>query len=184
MVKIAECALMKKKRILEPGKIIQIFDGLSVKTLFGTITVHEKKEIGSLNSFSLQNSHLNTLDTTLAKIERKELLVIFVVDTSKSMEGTPIRLASHFIEDTLVTLQDYSNHQSDIEVKFSIMEFNTTVRWLTGNVPISINDEYECGYEYLEGGGISDIAGAIRELNQKLKKTILCPLLLQDAFRR
>lgn len=164
------CFNGEKKRILEPGRIIQIFDGLRVKTLFGTITIHEKKETGSLNSFSLQNSYLHTLDTTLAKIERKELLVIFVVDTSKSMEGSPIKLASHFIEDTLVTLQDYSDHQSDIEVKFSIMEFNTTVRWLTGNVPLSLNDEYECGYEYLEGGGVSDIAGAMRELNQKLQK--------------
>lgn len=72
-----------KKRFLEPGRIIQIFDGLRVKTPFGDITIHEKIEMDSSNFFSLQDPHLHTLDMSLSKIEQKEMLVIFVVDTSK-----------------------------------------------------------------------------------------------------
>lgn len=168
------CHKNGKSRNLEPGRIIKIFNGLRINTPFGNITVNEKEEMNSESNTSLQATPLSVPEMGLRRVIQREMLVLFVVDTSKSMNGEPINLASHFIEDMLYFLQEHSKHQSEIVIKFSIMEFNTKIKWLTGNTPISFEDEFE--YDYPNGNGISDVGGALNELNKKLNRGHFIPI--------
>lgn len=168
------CHKNGKSRNLESGRIIKIFNGLHINTPFGDITVKEKAKTNLGSNTSLQVTPLSVPEMGLRKVMQREMLVLFVVDTSKSMSGEPINLASHFIEDILYFLQEHSKHQSEIVIKFSIMEFNTKISWLTGNKPISLEDEFE--YDCPNGNGISDVGGALNELNKKLNRDHFIPI--------
>lgn len=98
---------------------------------------------------------------------RRELHVFYVLDTSGSMRGIPIAKLNQGMRESLVELKNVAQSNGDARVKVSVLEFNSTVRWLQPNGPEDLEDFL---WENLTAGGLTSFGAAITELNSKLSK--------------
>lgn len=156
----------EKRKIIAPGRIIQVFDGLVIRTPYSIFRICKKSDFN--NAILPKNDSLYCQAVRPAKVIQKEMLILFIVDTSKSMQGMSIHKAFDFIENALQDVQEFSKHQSDIIVKFSILEFSTKTRWVPRDVPLTVDDDIDI--ECPDCRGISDIGGALKELNESLNR--------------
>lgn len=99
---------------------------------------------------------------------RKELHVFYVLDTSGSMTGDKISALNHAMEETIEALKTLARSNGDAKLKVAVMEFNSGCKWITQNGPEDLEEDFM--YEYLHAGGLTDIAAALRELNNKLSR--------------
>lgn len=100
-------------------------------------------------------------------IPRKDLPVIFVIDTSgsMSMDGKMTQVNSG-ISEAVEILREFSKKNADANLKIGILKFSSGCEWVTkGLEPFT---EFE--YENLEAGGLTDLGAALDELNSKLTR--------------
>lgn len=100
-------------------------------------------------------------------IPRKDLPVIFVIDTSGSMldDGKMTQVNSGMYE-TVEILKDFSKKNADTNLKIGILKFSSGCEWVTNGLePFS---DFE--YEDLEAGGLTDLGAALNELDSKLSR--------------
>ena len=105
--------------------------------------------------------------TNLEEAPRKELHVFYVLDTSGSMEGTKISALNHAMEECTEALATLAKSNGDAKLKIAVMEFNSTVRWVTAHGPEDMED-FE--WEYLKCGGLTEVGAALMELDKKLSR--------------
>ena len=99
-------------------------------------------------------------------IPRKDLHIFYVLDTSGSMaDAGKIGMLNRAMEETLDALQDVAKHNGDANLKFAVLEFNTGCKWITDNGP---EDMADFEWEDLKAGGLTDIGGALDELDSKM----------------
>lgn len=103
----------------------------------------------------------------LEKVEmtRRMCPVIFMLDTSGSMDGRPIGAVNEAIERVLPELQSMNEENGDAELQVAIMSFSSGADWLTGDKLVPPEN---VAWNGLDAGGPTAMGAAFRELNNKL----------------
>lgn len=113
----------------------------------------------------------NTYDMT--ETARRALHIFYVLDTSGSMDfssgmdGTPIAKLNRAMRETLDVLKQKSESNADALIKISVLEFNSSSRWLNSSGPETMEDFI---WEDLTSGGLTAVGTALDELNSKLSR--------------
>lgn len=97
-------------------------------------------------------------------IARKELVIIYMVDTSRSMRGTKLRTVNRVVRETIPQL--YNIGGSDIEIKVAAMNFDNDCHWMHPE-PVPIED---FSWIDVEDGGWTNLGAACLELDSKLSR--------------
>ena len=103
----------------------------------------------------------------LEEIARPLLPVFFVLDTSGSMNGAPISMLNHAMEETLEVVGQFANENADALIKIGILEFNSGAKWAQ---PKGLEELEDFVYNPLQAGGLTDIGAALDELDDKLSR--------------
>lgn len=93
--------------------------------------------------------------------------VIYLLDTSRSMEGEPIALLNEAIQSILSHLKRMEERDEYTKIKVGILTFSSDVHWITGNGLCSIDD---FGWEPLTADGSTSMGAAFHDLNKKLSE--------------
>lgn len=103
----------------------------------------------------------------LDKVEmtRRMCPVIFLVDTSGSMDGAPIGAVNSAIEGVLPELCAMNDENADAEIKTAIMSFSGGTDWVTGDKLVSPQN---VAWNGMDAMGPTEMGAAFRELNKKL----------------
>ena len=100
------------------------------------------------------------------KIARKLLPIIYVLDTSGSMEGSRIAAVNAAMNETMEVLKDVSSKNPTAELKIAVLQFSSGPQWVTENL-VFMEDFY---WNDLKAGGLTDFRSALNELNNKLSR--------------
>lgn len=100
-------------------------------------------------------------------VPRRVMTLIFLVDTSGSMEGEKIGQLNFAVENTVPEVAEISANNADGEIKIAVMEFSTDIQWMYPE-PISAED---FTWQNLEAVGLTSLGEAFRELNKQLSQT-------------
>lgn len=98
---------------------------------------------------------------------RRDLHVFYVLDTSGSMDGTPIQILNQAMQETIKALEKVAKKNGDAQLKISVLEFNSSVKWMKKEGPEKIEDFI---WMDLTAGGLTQIGAALEELNIKLSR--------------
>ncbi len=98
---------------------------------------------------------------------RRMCPVIFLLDTSGSMEGAPIGAVNSAIEGVLPELISMNDSNADNEIKVAIMSFDYGANWITGDELVSPED-LKSSWKDVYANGLTAMGAAFKELNQKL----------------
>ena len=101
-------------------------------------------------------------------IARKILPIIYVLDTSGSMEGDRISAVNSAMSETMEVLRDVSRDNPTAELKIGVLQFSTGAKWLTDSGLIFMEDFF---WNDLKAGGLTDFGSALKELNMKMSRT-------------
>lgn len=108
----------------------------------------------------------NIYDSSVA-VARRTMVLFFVVDTSRSMEGDKIGTLNQAVEDVLPELRALSEENADAQIKIAALEFSTGATWITQR-PM---DAESFRWNWLKADGYTDLGAACRELNLKLSRS-------------
>ena len=100
-------------------------------------------------------------------VPRRELDVIYVLDTSGSMNGLPIQRLNAAMGNTVDALQQMARHNGNAHVKIAVLEFNSMCRWMQPAGPEDLEDFF---WTDLEASGMTYMGTALKELNSKLSR--------------
>lgn len=99
------------------------------------------------------------------EIPRRVCPVIFMLDTSMSMEGELIGAVNSAMEELLPELITMNRENTDSEIQIAIMSFGFEVQWVTGNSGLVTPKYVWCD---LEADGDTSLGKAFQELNRIL----------------
>lgn len=108
------------------------------------------------------------MDLTKVATVRRMCPVIFLLDTSGSMDGAPIGAVNAAIEGVLPELIDMSDSNADNEIKVAVMSFDSNVRWVTGDSDLITPQQLRDTWNDLDADGLTSMGEAFNELNNKL----------------
>ncbi len=105
-------------------------------------------------------------------MNRPVLNLFYVLDTSGSMnlqDGKPITVLNRAVPQSLdaVDMEAGDARNSNARIKVSVLEFNSTCRWLNPEGPQDLD---AFSYEPLTAVGGTNVGTMLRELNSKLSK--------------
>lgn len=106
------------------------------------------------------------LPSDTEKISRKLLPIIYVLDTSGSMEGSRIAAVNAAMNETMEVLKDVSQKNPRAELKIGVLQFSTGPQWVTNEL-VFMEDFY---WNDLKAGGLTDFGSALNELHNKLSR--------------
>lgn len=99
---------------------------------------------------------------------RKLLPIIYVLDTSGSMQGDRIAAVNLAMTETMEVLKDVSEKNTTAELKIGVLQFSTGANWVTNQGLVFMEDFF---WNDLKAGGLTDFGSALSELNQKLSRS-------------
>lgn len=100
-------------------------------------------------------------------VPRRVMTLIFLVDTSGSMEGEKIGQVNDAVENVIPEVAEISANNADAEIKVAVLEFSTDVQWMYPD-PITAED---FTWQNLETGGLTSMGEAFKELNKQLSQS-------------
>ncbi len=100
------------------------------------------------------------------KIARKLLPIIYVIDTSGSMEGDRISSVNEAMYETMDLLKEISADNPTAELKIGVLQFSSNANWVTNGL-IFVEDYF---WNDLKAGGLTTLGAALEELNKKLSR--------------
>ena len=103
------------------------------------------------------------------KLARKLLPIIYVVDTSGSMQGDKIASVNNAMEETMQVLKDVSASNPDAETRVGVLTFSSGTKWFTNGI-VSLEEYY---WNNIDAGGVTDLGDAIKELNKRMSRSDL-----------
>lgn len=103
----------------------------------------------------------------LKKVTRPLLPLLFVLDTSGSMDGQPISVLNHTMEETVHMIEDFARKSADALVKIGVLSFDSGTSWMQ---PGGLEELGDFVYEPLTAGGLTALGAALRELDEKLSR--------------
>lgn len=101
-------------------------------------------------------------------VPRRVMPLIYVIDTSGSMEGNKIGAVNDAIRNVMNEIGTISKQNADAKIKVGILQFDTEAKWMYDTGLISA-EEYQ--YKDLEAVGLTNFGEACKELNSKLSKS-------------
>ncbi len=103
------------------------------------------------------------------EVARKVLPIIYVLDTSGSMDGDRIASVNEAMNETMEVLKDVSAKNPDAQIKVGVLKFSSGAEWVTNGL-VFMEDFY---WNDLKAGGVTDLGSALKELNDKLSRNSL-----------
>lgn len=100
-------------------------------------------------------------------VPRRVMPLIFLVDTSGSMDGAKIASLNVAVSETLKDVGEISKNNSDAQIKVAVLEFSSGTDWM---YPQPIESE-SFKWQDLKAGGLTSLGAAYSELNEKLSKS-------------
>jgi uncharacterized protein YegL len=101
------------------------------------------------------------------KEPNRQLPIFFLIDKSKSMEGSKIGTVNNTMREILEELKNEGvEGEEEADIKLSILAFSTGFQWLTP-VPQSPSDVQ---WVNLVADGLTDLEDALKELDQKMSR--------------
>lgn len=95
---------------------------------------------------------------------RRVMVLFFLVDTSKSMEGSKISAVNTAAREVIPVISEISSKNADAQIKIAVMDFATGTEWVYPQ-PVEI-EKFE--WQDLEAGGLTSLGEACTELAAKL----------------
>lgn len=103
----------------------------------------------------------------LDAVPRRVMPLIFIVDTSGSMDGAKIGSLNVAVEEALKDVGEISKNNSDAQIKVAVLEFSSGTQWM---YPQPMESE-SFKWQNLKAGGLTSLGAAYSELNEKLSKS-------------
>lgn len=103
-----------------------------------------------------------------APMPGKLCAVIFLLDTSYSMQGAPIGAVNAAIENILPELISMNDEQPDSDIKVGILTFDTDVKWIFGESGLVPPKDVQDSWNALNVSGVTSMGEAFSALNEKL----------------
>lgn len=100
-------------------------------------------------------------------VSRPLLPIFFILDTSGSMNGQPISVLNHTMEETINILGKFAASNSDALIKIGVLEFNSEVKWMQ---PKGLEELEHFVYNPLEAAGLTYMGEALNELDKQLSR--------------
>lgn len=100
-------------------------------------------------------------------VARKVLPIIYVLDTSGSMQGDRMAAVNEAMNETMDVLRDVSAHNPDAEIKVGVLKFSTSAEWVTNGL-VFLDDFF---WNNLKAGGTTNVAEALTALHNKLSRS-------------
>ncbi len=110
----------------------------------------------------------NSSVTGFGYVQRPELTVFYILDTSGSMKGQPIDVLNRAMTGTVDALKQVAARNSNVAVKIAVMEFNTRCRWIQPSGPEYLEHFV---WDNLSAEGLTYVAEPLEELNKKLSRS-------------
>lgn len=102
------------------------------------------------------------------EIPRKMCAVIFLLDTSGSMDGAPIGAVNSAIENVLPELITMNENNPDNEIRVAVMKFDFDAEWVVGGDELLTPEEVKNSWNDLDANGYTSMGAAFEALNEKL----------------
>ncbi len=157
-----------KKKIVEPGKIIRILEGVVLRTPLLDLKIQKRvmasdkveNESCLINvSESISPRELPVIDDV---IQNKKLTVFLVLDTSGNMKADMIGALNNAIPEMIEAFKGYKN-SFDLDIDISVLEFNSAAHWICTPTPV-----HAFSWSNIVSGGLCDLGAALKELNLRL----------------
>jgi uncharacterized protein YegL len=103
----------------------------------------------------------------LDAVPRRVMPLIFLVDTSGSMDGAKIASLNVAVQESLKDVGEISKNNSDAQIKVAVLEFSSGTQWM---YPQPIESE-SLQWQVLQASGLTSLGAAYSELNEKLSKS-------------
>ena len=103
----------------------------------------------------------------LDAVPRRVMPLIFLVDTSGSMDGAKIASLNVAVQESLKDVGEISKNNSDAQIKVAVLEFSSGTQWM---YPQPIESE-SFKWQDLQASGLTSLGAAYSELNEKLSKS-------------
>ena len=103
----------------------------------------------------------------LDAVPRRVMPLIFLVDTSGSMQGAKIASLNTAVREALNDVGEISKNNSDAQIKIAALEFSSGVQWMYPQP----QDSESFNWQDLQAGGLTSLGAAYDELNNKLSKS-------------
>lgn len=100
------------------------------------------------------------------EIARRILPIIYVIDSSGSMNGEKIASVNEAMKDAMDLLKDISAKNPDAEIKVGVLRFSSGAEWIK---PLTDLEDYY--WNDIKAGGVTDLGSALNELNNKLSRS-------------
>lgn len=100
-------------------------------------------------------------------IPRRVMPLIFMVDTSGSMDGAKIASLNQAVSETLIQIADISKNNNNAQIKVAVLMFSNDVQWKSPQ----LEDSESFKWTDLQAGGLTSFGAAIDELNNKLSRS-------------
>lgn len=111
----------------------------------------------------------NSIDMNEMKpVARPLLPIIFVLDTSGSMQGQPISMLNHCMEEVVNILGSFASSNSDALLKIGVLQVHSGAHWIQ---PKGLEEFGDFIYSPLTAGGLTDMGAALTELDNKLSRS-------------
>lgn len=110
----------------------------------------------------------NSIDLdNLEPVARPLLPIFFVLDISGSMDGQPISMLNHAMEETGEILKSFAAKNADALLKIGVLLFSSGCQWLQ---PRGLEELDDFMFSPQKAGGITDMGAALLELDSKLSR--------------
>lgn len=100
---------------------------------------------------------------------RRVLPVIYVLDTSGSMEGDRIAAVNVAMKETVEVLKEVANENAKAEIKIGVLTFNSTAQWMTKEL-VYIEDFF---WNNIKAGGLTEVSFALEALYDQMSRSEL-----------
>ncbi|MBQ1440855.1 MAG: VWA domain-containing protein [Clostridia bacterium] len=101
-------------------------------------------------------------------IVKKVLPLIYVIDTSGSMDGDRISSVNRAMRELEPILREKVAEIPEAEIKIGAITFSNGAKWLTPQGLVSVEHFY---WNDAKAGGLTDLGAALKELNAKLSRS-------------
>ena len=99
-------------------------------------------------------------------ILKKQLPIIYMIDTSGSMGGDRIAAVNDAMREAIKVMKEQADSSPDAEIKVGVLQFSTGAKWVTNGL-VDLEHFY---WDDLSATGLTDFGSALKELDSKLSK--------------
>ena len=110
------------------------------------------------------------------EIERKIMVVLFVIDTSGGMDKKMNEL-NRFMENFIVELKRIETEYYDADIKIAVLAYSDSAKWITGEAPVDVS---KFQWRDLKAAGNTNPGEAFKALEEKLLNKTFMPAIYKS----